>query len=497
MALTALKFLCRCRLVLAIWAVLFAILFGLAAAAPPPNDLCAGAEVIPGTGPFPYWSLVVPDITGATTDGDPTLPSSGDCHQDVSRGIWYKFTPSATGVYVLSVDDTATTVRDTFMAIYTSAGACNGPFVLLACNDDAGITQSAIATNLAANSSYYIVVWKVLTNAPLAGEAAVQLKVARAQVPANDLCAGAENIPAAGPFPYFTVVSDTLLATTNSDPPLPTCLTTEAHRSVWYRFTPMAAGVYVFTTAANTATRVFDTLMGIYTSSGGCAGPFSPVACNDDVVDFRAATTVNLAAGTTYYIVVWDSEAADPGYNTVQLAVWRPGAPTVATLTASSISSTMVALNSLVTPNSSNEMTRAWFEWGANTSYGNITPMTTISSNLVNVPLTRSATVNPTPNVMYHYRAAAGNSRGTNYGADRTFVWSNTRPQIGIAAQNNGTYRLQFTGNPGQLYRLQASVTLTNWADLGMAADLGNGSFEYIDFDAVLSAHSFYRVRGP
>ena len=484
------------RLALAAWFLSLQIRCLLAASAPPANDLCAGAEVIPGSGPFPYASKIV-DISRATTNGDPVLsPSNTDCYQIVSRSVWYRFTPAISDFYVLSVNDTATTVSDTLMAMYTSAGGCSGPFTPFACNDDAGFTQSAIATNLLSNTTYYVVVWKVLTNAPVAGETAVQLKVSRPQVPANDLCAGAEIIPAAGPFPYLTAITDTIRATTASDPPGPDCQTA-GFRSIWYRFVPAASGDYVFTTVPFTATRVFDTLLAIY-KSVTCAGPFTEVACNDDAVDLRAAVTTSLTAGTTYYIVVWDLEETNPGFSTLQLGISRLTVPTVTTLAASNVSSTSVVFNSSVTPNSDSQLTRVWFQWGLSSNYDNATTPLTISSNLVNVAVRQSAPVNPVANTLYHYRAAAGHNSGTNYGGDRTFLWSNVRPHIdAIGPQGSGSYRLQFTGNAFQLYQVQASSTLTNWVDLGAATDLGSGAFEFIDLDAGLFERSFYRLRAP
>jgi len=470
-----------------------------AASVAPPNDLCAGAEVIPPTGPFPFLSLRIPDISSATTNGDPVLPSSPpECHQTVSRGIWYQFTPAVSGLYSFTVNDTGTTVPDTLMALYTSAGECAGPFSLVGCNDDAGFLQSAIATNLTANVGYYCVVWKLLTNAPSAGQTAVQLKVSHPQVPANDLCSGAEVIPPSGPFPYLTAVTDTLLATTLSDPPDPTCQV-PGFRSVWYRFAPASAGTYVFTMLSNTATRVFDTLLSVYSSSSGCGGPLTPVACSDDTgSDLRSTVSVSLAAGGIYYVVVWEMEGADPGYNTVQLAVWRPEAPKVATLPATAISVSTVIFNGVVTPNSGNEFTRTWFDWGPTAAYGTSTSTLLISSNLVNVPVSRSVLVNPIGDIFYHYRIVAGHSKGTNYGADQTFCWTGAQPDItAINPLANGPYRLHITGNAGQIYKVERSQSLTNWLDAGAVSDLGSGAFEFIDFDALLYPNDFYRVRTP
>src|SRR5438093_8972713 len=60
--------------------------------------------------------------------------------------------------------------------------------------------------------------------------------------PPNDLCSGAEVIPAAGPFPYTTALTaDITSATTTGDPvPVPPCTfgfpAATVSRSIWYRF---------------------------------------------------------------------------------------------------------------------------------------------------------------------------------------------------------------------------------------------------------------------
>ncbi len=164
----------------------------------PPNDLCAGAEVIPAAGPFPYSTAVTADITDATVTGDPPLPS---CQNNVSRSIWYTFTPASTASYTISscaADGTATTVDDTVMAIYTSTGGCAGPFSEIptggasdGCDDDSCVTealQSTITTQLNSGTQYYIVVWQFDQPAPTAGNTAVQLKVFAVFPPANDTC---------------------------------------------------------------------------------------------------------------------------------------------------------------------------------------------------------------------------------------------------------------------------------------------------------------------
>src|SRR5207247_9770950 len=111
-----------------------------ALAVPPPNDTCAGAEIIPTAGPFPFYSSVV-DVKDATITNDPPVPSCRSV--SVTRSVWYKFIAPSTRLYTISASaDTQTTVLDTVMAVYTSAGGSDGPFVQFACNEDQGACQS-------------------------------------------------------------------------------------------------------------------------------------------------------------------------------------------------------------------------------------------------------------------------------------------------------------------------------------------------------------------
>ena len=307
--------------------------------AAPSNDACEGAETVPGAGPFPYLSGTY-DITDATTAGDPPTPS---CQANISRSVWFRFTPSVTGIYTFSLcgdAPTATTVEDTMLAIYSSPGSCAGfSEVGGGCDDDScaiGDTQSVVnGLQLTAGTTYYVVAWQFGSTPPPAGSAAVQLRVTQEPpppgAPANDQCAGSQAIPGAGPFPYLTTtVSDISGATTAGDPPSPTCQSLVS-RSVWYSFMPATTASYSFSLCADapTATTVDDTVLAIYGSNGACSG-LEEVAggCNDDfncVVEptQSALSGVTLTAGATYYVVAWQFDTGPPaaGHRAVQLRV--------------------------------------------------------------------------------------------------------------------------------------------------------------------------------
>jgi len=226
--------------------------------APPSNDLCSGGEVIPGAGPFPYVTAVTSDITDATTTGDPPLSS---CQTNVSRSIWYTFTPATNGDYTISScadAPTATTVDDTVMAIYTSTGGCAGPFTELptggttdGCDDDSCSSESfeaVITTRLNAGTQYFVVVWQFGAAPPTAGNTAVQLRLTRMLAPVNDICAGASPLTLNTPVNGTTAGAgaDYLLSGTTCFTGIGNTTSTAPGRDVVYSFTAPNAGNYSF-----------------------------------------------------------------------------------------------------------------------------------------------------------------------------------------------------------------------------------------------------------
>src|SRR5688572_22004294 len=173
-------------------------------AAPPPNDNCSSAMVIPGTG-FPRLTAAV-DISDATKVGEPPMPTCEFFSPTASRSVWYRFTPALDDVYRISTcpeSGAGTTVPDTILAVYAGPSGCGGPLTQIpdGCADDTCNLQSEIIARLNATETYYIVVWQFDDSPPASGQGFVQLLVDRA-APVNDVCASATqvhlNIPAFG-----------------------------------------------------------------------------------------------------------------------------------------------------------------------------------------------------------------------------------------------------------------------------------------------------------
>jgi len=480
------------------------------AAAPPGNDTCAGAVNVPGNGPFPYLTPII-DISGATISGDPTNEVVGQTNLGFS--VWYSFTPSVGGHYTLSVgQDTATDIvglsiddEDTLMAVYTSSGGCAGNFTLFLEDDDsAAPLRSAVSSpDFQAGTTYYVVVWVGPISLPLITNQVInlQMKVSKPTAVTNDSCIGAQVIPTGAPFPYLTGLTDNTLATNNL---VPTCAPQPQDgvpsRDVWYEFIPPTSGTYIFSTGADTATTVNDTLLAIYSSPSPC-GTLTSVVCNNNTSG-RAVVAQALTAGTRYYIVVWDNDADPiPGSTLVQLRVSLAAAPSVSTMTAANISSTGALLKGTVNPNGL--QSRYWFEWGPTAGLGSTSQVRLLLGGTTTLPAEVTvSTTSLTANAPYHYRLVSTNLLGRTVGSTQTFVWSNTRPNLGSPdLLASGAFRFMFNnGNPGQLYMIQGATDLgvpSPWTDLGLATNLSSTLFQFTHTGAGAAPYRFYRVRLP
>ncbi len=457
-------------------------------AAPPANDTCAGAILVPGV---PYLGPVI-DVLEATTNGDPVpLPP----YTGLTRSTWFKFIPAASALYTISVgEDTETNFgdvnsTDTVLGLYSAASGCGGSLTLVAENDDAGFLRSALTNNLGAGVTYFIVVWVGPVTQETNQALNVQLRVTRPVVPANDLCSGAIPIPTTT-FPYVSPNIDTLLATTAGDP-VSSCM---SFRGVWFTFTPTAAGTYILGLDPEPATSSIEPTMTILVSSGGCIGATNELTCSTNKT---RPIIRSLNAGTTYYLLIADIDPEPiPGATAIQLRVSQAGPPTVTTLPASSINSTSAVLNMVINPNGF--VTRYFFEWGTTTSYGNMTPNRLLSPVAAASPVNANALLGGiTPGVTYHYRAVGSNSMGKIFGADQAFLYSTNRPTIvSPSVQPGGNFHFRFTANSTQVYIIQRTTDLIQWSDWGSAVDRGGGLFDF-SLTGAPGSRRFFKVRSP
>jgi uncharacterized delta-60 repeat protein len=171
--------------------------------------------------------------------------------------------------------------------------------------------------------------------------------------------------------------------------------------------------------------------------------------------------------------------------------------PAVTTLPATGITTIGATLNGTVNPNGAT--TRAWFDFGLTTSYGNSS--VTTNAGGVSSPISVALAIGAlSPGTIYHYRLAATNPIGTDFGADLTFQTVSLPPQPTIcdcARLGNGCFQLHFIGQTGVVYTVEASFNLTGWTAIGVATQTPSGLFEFTDLDAPNQRQCYYRLRTP
>ncbi|MFM1769150.1 MAG: hypothetical protein RJA22_1679 [Verrucomicrobiota bacterium] len=308
---------------LAVAALVAALLPQAGLAAAPGNDLCSGAVMIPGQGPFPHYAAPVALAEATVTGQEAVLTNAAGFCQTVSRGVWYTFTPTTNAFYTLSTCSGATTLDDTVIALYTSSGGCSGPFTRLECNDDScgpGGYQSSITRQLLKDTTYYLVIWNYDTAAPPAGQDAVQLVVNREYPPANDTCATAQPV-----FLDTRMTGSTILASNDYQLSGSACFagvgqtpTPAAGRDVVYSFTAPAAGAYSVKVYNYSFESGFNLV--VY-AAAGCLGGTRPIPVTNCLAaaNRNGASTAEeipclpLSAGQQVYLFVDDANATNRG----------------------------------------------------------------------------------------------------------------------------------------------------------------------------------------
>ena len=185
-------------------------------------------------------------------------------------------------------------------------------------------------------------------------------------------------------------------------------------------------------------------------------------------------TNISLSAsGSTYRLLVTN------GYGSVwsSKAVLSVSPTLVTTQPASGISAMGAVLNGSVTVGP--DETVAWFDWGTDTKYGNITGTTIMPGN--NVSNSISAELNGLSGDFYHYRIVAANDFGIVYGNDQTVTvgFAPTAATLAPVNSTNGS-TLNALVNPNgwdtTIYFQWVTSTLTNSTNSSTGMDIGAGT---------------------
>lgn len=177
--------------------------------------------------------------------------------------------------------------------------------------------------------------------------------------------------------------------------------------------------------------------------------------------------------------------------------VAKPAAPTVTTLAASALTATNAQLNATVNP--LGDGATLYFQYGTNGSYGKTSVTNIIGTTTGTYGLAISNLIAGTT---YHFRAAAYNRAGTNYGADLIFTTLSSSVAVAVPVitglfRTNGISYVSFTTGNSGTYTLRG----TNSAGLGgapatwppIASVAGNDLTNTLQ-DTGASANQFYII---
>ena len=158
---------------------------------------------------------------------------------------------------------------------------------------------------------------------------------------------------------------------------------------------------------------------------------------------YKITTSDGFFSGATVHFRVMAYDSLGTAYGSDK-SFSVPASPQPVTLPATAITTTSATLNGTANPDG--WPTTAWFQWGATTSYGNLTSVTNLGSGTTVLPLS-APLAGLAPSVTYHFRVAATNQDGLLYGSDQSFTTLglpqvSTLPATGVSTNSatlNGT----------------------------------------------------------
>lgn len=152
-----------------------------------------------------------------------------------------------------------------------------------------------------------------------------------------------------------------------------------------------------------------------------------------------------------------------------------------------------VTLNSMVVPGGLDST--VWFEWGATTNYGNLTPAQAVGNGFRNISV--SQTLEGLAAGTYQFRAVGSNGLATFFGLNQTFTLLHGPPLLGVEAESSGQVHLIWPTNSTG-FSLQSTTNLNSphWSATSALSASVVGTNNVV-IDAAPAAQRFYRLFRP
>lgn len=212
---------------------------------------------------------------------------------------------------------------------------------------------------------------------------------------------------------------------------------------------------------------------------------------------YNVQTNVTTTNGPgSYRVVVANAASTGQGFasSLVALTVITAVPPVATTLAVTGIASGGATLTGSVNPKGATTLAR--FDYGLTTSYGSSTLEVNVG-NGTNALAVGQVVVGLMPGTPYHFRLAASNSGGTNYGADLTFTTAPavTPPMLVAPVWQGNQFSVSVATVSGAAYYLERKASLgdANW--IAVSNLPGNGLVQVLTDPLATGEQGFYRVR--
>ncbi len=261
--------------------------------APPSNDLIANAIDI-DLGPFPYSELAV-NFPDATSTND----TPGGACGVAAAAVWYKFTAASSAAVAAVMVNPQSSIVIFFSAPNENVTlATQLTYVDQGSNPCGNGNSSTIETT--AGTTYYILMKNNIVSDVL-------INISAALVPTNDLIENAINVTD-GSYPYVESSVQFNHATFTNDATGGNCSVSTA--GVWYKFTARTSG-NVSALIASTPSVPYVIFFSAPNENvtNGSELTFINQPSND--CSLGAESSIDVTAGTTYYIYMKNGLAAD------------------------------------------------------------------------------------------------------------------------------------------------------------------------------------------
>jgi subtilisin-like proprotein convertase family protein len=161
---------------------------------------------------------------------------------------------------------------------------------------------------------------------------------------------------------------------------------------------------------------------GTTTNLGTVSGSFN-ITNNLNFAQIIGIDVTNLLPETLYYFRAVATNSVGTNYGNIRSFFTVP-LPRAQTLAATLVAGPSAQLNGFATPNANTLPTTAWFEWGTNRAYGNVTPSVNVGTGFA-VVYTNAAITGLLTNVPYHFRLVVSNAQAVVYGFDQVLDQAN------------------------------------------------------------------------